>query len=99
MRIDYIFKYFSPLIIFKFLNNGYCNELFTLAPNAYALRHNVNNIIVPFYRTSRGQRSLLYTAPLIWNNLPAHLKTLSNINTFKLQFKRHLLQLQSNEMN
>ena len=55
--------------------------------------------MVPFYRTSRGQRSLLYTAPLIWNNLSVHLKALSNINTFKFQFKRHLLQLQSNEMN
>ena len=97
--LDYIYRYFSGLVIFKFLNLGYCTDVFSEAHNAYALRRNYNNVAVPFFRTSRGQRSILFTAPTIWNNLPLYLKTISNINRFKRLYKRFLLQHQSNQLH
>ena len=99
LRFDYIFNYFSGLIIFKFINFNYCRDIFLLARNNnYDLRNNDNNMLVPFFRTCRGQRSILYTAPTIWNNLPNQLKCLRNINSFKQLYKRYLLQAQCNEL-
>ena len=96
LSFEFIQQYFSGVIIFKFLNIGYCKDVFNIAPNAYALRRNYNNVIVPYFRTSRGQRSILYTAPSIWNNLPLNLKLLNNVNSFKINFKRFLIRSQSN---
>ena len=99
LRFDYIYLYFSGLIMFKFLHHGYCSDVFQLAQNPYHLRYNVHNVLIPFFRTSRGQRSILYSAPSIWNALPVHLKNISTLNSFKFNFKRYLLEVQTNELH
>ena len=43
------------------------------------------------YKTTTGQRSFLYRAVTIWNNLPSDIKLSSTINIFKRTLINHLL--------
>ena len=42
---------------------------------------------------SYGQRSFSYAAPLLWNDLPLHIRTAANVNTFKSLLKTHLFKI------
>ena len=53
--------------------------------------HN-QNLNRPFYRKSKCQRSFLYNAVDIWNELPPHIKTVQeDLTSFKKLTKNHLL--------
>ena len=52
---------------------------------------NANKLDIPRYKTATGQRSFLYRAVTIWNNLPSDIKLSSSMNIFKRKLKNHLL--------
>ena len=85
--------------MFKFLNSGYCSNIFMRQNiRTYNLRNVVNNLAVPNWRKTLSQNSPFYKGPLAWNSLSQDLKLVQNINVFKRRYKLHLLQLQENEI-
>ena len=79
--------------------NNYCAELFRRNVIVRDTRNNPNSIHVPLYRTVRSQKSIFYKGPKTWNDLPNDLKSLNNINTFKMKLKRYLLEKQSADIH
>ena len=94
LSFKYIFQYFSCVVAFKFLNLGYCFDIFSASQNQRELRNNINILTVPFFRTTRGQKSVFYLTPSIWNSLPSDLRQINNINSFKHQLKSYLINQQ-----
>ena len=47
-------------------------------------------------KKSFGDRSFSVAAPTLWNNLPASLRSMSSISSFKSQLKTHLFRLAFN---
>ena len=43
---------------------------------------------IPFYRNAAGQRSFLYRAVRIWNDLSEALKSADSVNSFKVLYKK-----------
>ena len=43
---------------------------------------------IPFYRNVAGQRSLLYRAVRIWNDLSEALNSADSVNSFKVLYKK-----------
>ena len=56
-------------------------------------------LIQPSRKTSHEQKSFIYVAPTIWNNLLGSLKTIENVNTYKHKVKKHFLRKMSNKGN
>ena len=81
----------------KFMHNHYntnlpsCfNNFFQLANNR-SMRNTANRkYSIPFFRSTRGQRSIKYCGPKIWNKLPMSFHELTKTN-FKKQCKNHIL--------
>ena len=51
------------------------------------LRNNFLKLKWPFRNTSIGQKSFI--GPLFWNQIPETLRKTDNLNTFKLNLKKH----------
>ena len=43
---------------------------------------------ISFYRSAAGQRSFLYRAVKIWNDLPEILKSADSVNNFKVLYRK-----------
>ena len=48
---------------------------------------------LPLVRLSSFKKSIFYSGPKFWNDLPAFIKMSPSLNIFKARLKRHLLQL------
>ena len=94
LKFKYIYSYFSSLLIFKFLYSNYVPLVFSRANNPYGLR-NSDNVSIPISRTELYSKSVYFSAPSIWYNLPNHLKQMQNVNAFKSNAKAYLLTLQT----
>ena len=75
-------------ITFKFVSENcpfYLNEIFEFAPHC---RIATRNSFAKFKHPSNtGWKTLLYTGPSSWNNLPETIKKTNNLNTFKHNVK------------
>jgi len=47
--------------------------------------------VKPRLRTVFGERAFSFAGPKSWNDLPSHLQTVTSTDSFKRQFKTHLL--------
>ena len=56
---------------------------------------NANILDIPRYKTATGQRSFLYRAVTIWNNLPSAIKLSSSMNIFIRNLINYLLMSRS----
>ena len=52
---------------------------------------NDKNLIIPFPQTEMFKRSFQYSGPLIWNSLPAHIKSSTSLITFKSNLKSYIM--------
>ena len=64
----------------------------------YDATHNYNtryrdNLTPHFQRTRLTQRSLTYSAPTLWNQIPAEIKASQNLNIFKQRCKEYFVSL------
>ena len=61
-------------------------------PSQYYLRSNQQDIwkVPPSKCATLGDRSFAVDGPRRWNALPIELRTCTNFNSFKRQFKTHL---------
>ena len=94
---DHLF-YRDALLTFKCMNG--------LAPTNLSSRfikrgttsghstRNANKLDIPRYKTATGQRSFLYCAVTIWNNLPSDIKLSPSTNIFRRKLKNHVLMSQ-----
>ena len=71
------------------LNPAYMTEIFKLSDSKKPVRkQNVLNLNVTRPSQVRyGERSLRLSCPKIWNNLPAHVKSASDLLSFKRLIK------------
>ena len=98
LTFENIFVYFSSITAFKFIHFEYCYRSFSHQENQRELRNNENKLFVPFFRTTRGQKSVFYQTPKIWNSLPSEIRLLTNVHTFKFKLKLFLKNQQSQQI-
>ena len=90
-------KELYDLEISKFMYQHHVNSLPVCFQNYFGIsyqrvtRNSANsNYNTPFYRSNRGQRSIKFYGPKIWNSLPRNFRTLSKQN-FKKHCKNYFL--------
>ena len=76
------YQYFSYFFLNEFLKYQENRE--------YQLRYD-SDYIIPRIHLDYIKRFPLYTFPSLWNNLPVHLKLISNKNEFKIELKTVLI--------
>ena len=71
------------------LNPSFMNNLFKLKINGREVRdkYKLNLDIYKWNQKTYGYKSLKVLGPKIWNNLPHHVKSTENFDTFKNFFK------------
>ena len=52
---------------------------------------NRNNLDIPIFKTSSGQRTFKYCATKLWNELDSKFKDISSFIIFKKQLKQYML--------
>ena len=95
LNFNNIRYYFCALVIHKFIHLGYCSDIFQHSAALRQTRNNVNTVQIPFFRTARGQQSIMYSASSMWNNLPNNIRSISNVITFKRTLKTYLYNNQT----
>ena len=72
----------------------YMNDVFELAgQNTSSTKTSLFKLCQPLQKANRGQKSLSYVAPSIWNiTCQDFLKTTENVNTYKHRVKKLFLQ-------
>jgi len=80
-------------VIFKCLKGlapHYLSERFIKRSEVHSRNtRNKNMLQIPMRCSSTGQRSFLYRAVLLWNNLPGSIKCIESLASFKLALKDH----------
>ena len=77
--------------IFKFFKNmflTYTSELYQPFNHSHNTRRSNCRLQLPYRTTSYGHKTLSFLGPKLCNNLPAELKSSSNINKFKHNIKK-----------
>ena len=91
---DHLF-YRDALLTFKCMNGmaptNLSSRLIKRGTISGRSTRNANKLDIPRYKTSTGQRSFLYRAVTIWNNLPRDIKLSPSTNIFKRKLKNHVL--------
>ena len=59
--------------------------------NNFQLRGSFQKLKRPFRKTNNGQLALSYTGPTFWNKTPGTFKRTKNLDTFKHNLKKYLL--------
>ena len=78
------------------LSPTYLSDLLhTYVPVRTLRSSNQSLLELPHHVSSKfyGQRTFLYAAPLLWNNLPQPIRKADNVNIFKTMLKTHLFKL------
>ena len=76
--------------IYKFFSNlapQYFAEMYYPVVQGYNSRSSFQKLTLPFKSTKRGQKSLSYFGPKIWNGLNSELKMSTCVNNFKHKLK------------
>ena len=94
LPVRYRIKYKLCTITFKALANkepSYLHDLLKPAINSRQLRSsNNNNLSIPRVKTKWGSRAFSIAAPFLWNSLPAELKKVKTLPSFRKMLKSHL---------
>ena len=70
----------------------YLSEKFELKSELHNVntRHK-NDLNIPLYTSTSGQRTFHFRAVTLWNNLPNNIKNINSLSSFKKEYKRILL--------
>ena len=85
LKLEDIYKYFMCIHMHN------CTQLGLFPPRH---SYNTRNQLLPqseFQRTTLGQQSVAFMGPKIWGSLPADIREIQNIDTFKLRLKHFLI--------
>ena len=89
--------YFMSLLMFKSIHglapDHLCNDIvMTIELSDRMLRNtHENDVVIPYVNVDITKRSFGYQGPLVWNNLPSHIKECTEINTFKFKAKQYFI--------
>ena len=92
-------RYRDLLMMFKCLNDmapGYLSTKFCTRSSIHDREtRNRNDLDIPIFKTSSGQRTFKFRATKLWNDLDSNFKNISSYNIFKKQilyaFKHFIL--------
>lgn len=86
-----VYYYMCGIFVFKSLDR---TEWFSRQEVTYATRASELNLLsVPFVRTVHSSRSIRIRGAHVWNNIPESIKNSVSYNSFKINFKNHLLDM------
>ena len=94
LKFEQIFKLSSGLLLFKFLNFQYCNNVFERVNQIHdrPTRSSRYDIYVIVPRISEVEHSVVFKCPQYYNSLPIYIKQSLSIREFKGKLKMHLQQ-------
>ena len=87
LKLDDIYVYRVAILMFTEGSQDIYNR-----NHGYNTR-NRNSLRPEYHRLTSTQRSVSYSGPSIWNNLPNYITASSNIASFKILLKKHLISL------
>ena len=83
-------------------NFRYKNLPFMLSSYCFPVSHSIStryasnmNYRIPLYKTNRGQKSIKYTGPKVWSEIPKEIKLLAYRKPFSKKLKTYLLSILS----
>ena len=88
--------------VYKFFEGNfpvYFCEMFRHTTEIRITRRSKYSLVVPFRKSSIGQKCSSYMCPKLWNDLPPEIKTASSINSFKHKIKSCYMQNLSKNKN
>lgn len=95
LPVDRQLQYRDTIHIFKCLNGlspSYLSNKFYQCGTIHEhSTRNRNDLSIPKFQTTTGQRSFHYRAVKLWNNLDNSFKSINDIKLFKVELKKHLL--------
>ena len=97
LPVYYRISYKLSLFTWKALHTAepsYFSELISPCAPTRTLRSvNTGLLVLPTGITSHfASRSFSVSSPSVWNSLPAHVRSIDNLSTFKRHFKWHVFQ-------
>ena len=71
----------------------YLSDMFTFQSGAsYGLRSSTNQkMCIPTHKNELFKKSFQYSGAIVWNNIPLHIRTASTLQTFKTNFRKHII--------
>ena len=79
-----VFKYW------KGIAPSYLNDMFMPSLNNYNTRSQMA-LDIPLYRTNKGQKSMSFLGPKMWNKVSSNIKTVASTSFFKHRLKKEIL--------
>ena len=76
----------SAKTLWKAAHGFLCPTLISLFP-----KRNPISFHMPFKRLDVSQNSIFYSGVCDWNSIPAKIRSCSSINSFKIEYKKYLL--------
>ena len=71
----------------------YLSNMFTFqSAVSYGLRSSTNQkMCIPTHKNELFKKSFQYSGAIVWNNIPLHIRTASTLQTFKTNFRKHII--------
>ena len=106
LPVIYRIRFKLSLMVFKCINNiapSYLSDLVTLRqPNQHSVRADDDYFLLKESnepRCKKTQGAFSYSAPKTWNVLPYNLRSMSEIEAFKVALKTHLYKCAFLDLN
>ena len=94
LKLEDIYRYFMCIHMHKCIENG------EFRPTHSINTRNRDRAQPVFQRLTSGQQSVAFMGPKTWNSLPDNIRSITNINTFKLKLKTYLInQYDTHDLN
>ena len=102
LPIDFRIEFFIAVMTFKILNGlapDYLNQFRYISDvsNINTRGSRNGNLYTPIFKTTTGQRSFIYRATTIWNNIPISIRNVERLSLFKSQLRNFLFLKFKNE--
>ena len=100
LRFTQIYKLYSGLLLFKFHNLKYCDQVFRHVNQVHnrPTRASAYDIYINVPRTSEVQHGVIYKCPHYYNSLPVYIKQSVSVREFKGKMKLYLRQEEMNNV-
>lgn len=98
LPIEFRIKFKTLLLTYKAINGmapSYLQEaIVPYQPNRALRSLNAGHLVIPrVSKSTVGNRAFSYQAPVLWNQLPAHVKEADTVSTFKTRLKTFLFEI------
>ena len=81
----------ADLYKLRALTFAYHNDFDTQSDIHQHHTRNRNDFVLPLYRRTRTQSSIFYQSRILWNNLPANIRNIQSLGSFKNHVKDYFI--------